>query len=61
VAKTILRGLTMADVHTETYEAPAVHELGRLHDLTLADCTDKAFGGSDGHTLAQVPIQCSSA
>ena len=40
------------------YQAPALVELGTLHDLTLCD---KAFGGSDGHTFQQIAIQCTSA
>jgi hypothetical protein len=46
---------------TGTYESPALVELGTLQELTLADCVDKNFGPSDGHTLMGVSIACSSA
>ena len=46
---------------TGTYESPALVELGTLQELTLADCVDKNFGPSDGHTLMGAPISCSSA
>ena len=41
------------------YEAPALAEVGTLHELTLG--CDKAWGDSDGHTFAGVPITCASA
>jgi hypothetical protein len=41
------------------YEAPAVTVLGKVEVLTLG--CDKAYGGSDGFTFQQQPIQCASA
>lgn len=43
------------------YEAPALTVLGRLQELTLADCVDKDFGPTDGHTFQGIPITCNSA
>ena len=40
------------------YEAPALAEVGTLHELTLG--CDKAWGESDGFTFAGVPITCAS-
>jgi hypothetical protein len=44
-----------------TYEPPALAVLGSVHELTLADCVDKTWGSSDGHTMMGVAIRCSSA
>jgi hypothetical protein len=41
------------------YEAPALAEVGTLHELTLG--CDKAWGDSDGFTFAGVPITCASS
>ena len=43
------------------YEPPALEVLGSVHELTLAECVDKTFGASDGHTLMGVAIRCNSA
>jgi hypothetical protein len=39
------------------YDAPAIVEIGSLHELTLQD---KEFGPSDGFTLMGVPIRNAS-
>jgi hypothetical protein len=44
---------------TQAYEAPAVTILGRVEVLTLV--CDKNYGGSDGFTFQQQPINCTSA
>lgn len=41
------------------YEAPAVVELGSLHELTLITCTNKNLGSSDGLTFLNQPIRFS--
>ena len=41
------------------YEAPALAEVGTLHELTLG--CDKAWGDSDGFTFGGAPIACMSA
>jgi hypothetical protein len=47
---------------TVGYEAPALVDLGAIAELTLADCVDKQWGSSDGHTFMGIaPITCSSA
>ena len=46
---------------TGTYESPALVELGTLQELTLAECQDKRFGPTDGHTLMGIAIACNSA
>lgn len=51
----------MANVTETAYEAPTMIEIGRVQDLTLAECVDKTFGSADGHTFMGVSIQCSSA
>jgi hypothetical protein len=59
-----IKGAAMAERRSESaaqYEAPALVVLGTLQELTLADCVDKAFGPTDGHTLMGVSITCSSA
>jgi hypothetical protein len=43
------------------YEAPTLVEIGRIQDLTLADCVAKTFGSSDGHTMMGSDIRCDSA
>ena len=52
----------MLDHTVETsagYEAPALAEVGTLHELTLG--CDKAWGDSDGFRFAGVPISCTSS
>ena len=51
VDKTAIR-----DAKPGEYVAPAVLELGTLHELTL-DC-DKTFGHSDGYTFQGQAIVC---
>ena len=43
------------------YEPPALELLGSVHELTLADCVDKTWGASDGHTMMGAAIRCNSA
>ena len=42
------------------YEPPALTVLGSLHELTLADCVEKTWGPSDGHTMGGAAIRCAS-
>ena len=48
----------------ESYEAPALYDLGTVHEQTLHGCLfNKQWGGSDGFTFMgiDVPISnCSS-
>jgi hypothetical protein len=45
---------------TESYEAPSLHVIGTVHDLTLRFCwRDKQFGGSDGFTWMGIPVPVS--
>jgi hypothetical protein len=44
---------------TAAYEAPALVELGALHEVTLV--CDKQLGGTDGFTFMGEPIVCRSA
>jgi hypothetical protein len=44
---------------TVAYEAPALVDLGAFQELTLG--TNKDFGGVDGITFQQQPVQWTSA
>jgi hypothetical protein len=44
----------------ESYEAPSLHVLGTIHNLTLHRCWwDKQFGGTDGFTWMGIPVPVS--
>ena len=43
----------------QAYEAPKLHVLGSVAQLTLG--CDKRLGGSDGFTFMGQPVSCSSA
>ena len=44
----------------ESYEAPSLHVLGTVHNLTLRGCWwDKTLGGTDGFTWMGVPVPIS--
>lgn len=47
------------DVHSGSYEAPKLVEIGSITELTFG--TDKRYGQSDGFTFQGVPITNASA